>query len=64
MIFCKHKWVVLVEKTLPAAVELAEVLKQGARCSWELLQKTHIVILACEKCGALDKTKTVDGGGR
>ena len=62
--FCKHKWVVLVEKTLPAAVDPVEVLKQGVRCSGELLQKTHIVILACEKCGALDKTKTVDGEGR
>lgn len=60
--FCKHKWVVLVEKTMPAAFDPAKFERvKGLDC--RALLKTHIVILACEKCGELDKTKTVDGGG-
>ena len=60
---CKHKWTVLVEKTLPAAFDLDSAkIQRASGLDWRVLLKTHIVILACEKCGQLDKTKTVDGG--
>ena len=61
--FCKHKWTVLVEKTLPTAFDLDPAKFERVRnLDWRTLLKTHIVILTCEKCGKLDKTKTLDGG--
>ena len=53
--FCKHKWSVLVEKLLPSAISSHPGIKVE-RCSADLLLKTHVVILACEKCGKIDKT--------
>ena len=56
--FCKHNWKVLSETTTESKIEHAG--KIGARfntkggADWALERK-HIQILTCEKCGKLER---------
>ncbi len=57
--FCKHKWSILSETTTESKME--QVNKTGADFKitnllmFEMLQKKHICILQCEKCGKLKR---------
>ena len=57
---CDHKWVVLSENILPSAFEQIAKASAGRVRIGEVcegtFQKKIVVILACEKCGSLDKT--------
>lgn len=56
-IFCKHKWEKLVEERIVSP--LREALTRGGTIKGfdpSDLQDTYILVLACEKCGKLDKT--------
>ena len=57
---CMHKWEVKVEHTEPPKVNIGSAVnfKVGGRGSLDLLKSTHIVILACEKCGKLYRSVT------
>jgi len=54
---CNHKWIVLVDKVLPSAWEqMGQMTDRLAEVKAAMLTKKSITILACEKCGAIDKT--------
>ena len=59
MLFCKHKWSLVVDETLPSPMselgKLGYVKKfKGGDCT--LLKKTHIVVMSCDKCGKVFKS--------
>ena len=53
--FCKHEWEVKHESLTPSFVERMHVehMKNGYL---EMAQSTKIIIMACVKCGKVDKT--------
>jgi len=55
---CTHEWTKIAELTLPSAFE--QVNKEGrleqTTFAPSFYRKTFILVLACKKCGALDKT--------
>lgn len=59
-LFCRHDWEVLDKETLPSGFEqmhragIYEV--EGAPVS--LFRKTHVVTLACKKCGKVRTERT------
>ena len=60
-LFCRHKWEVKVDKFEKSILQKMSEDHRGS--SFENLpasamQGCHIVIMACEKCGSIDKTIT------
>lgn len=57
--FCKHKWRKLSEITTKSkAQQLAELGATTLTGSLVMLERRHIVILACDECGATKKFVT------
>lgn len=57
--FCKHKWRKLSETTTKSqAQQLAELGASKMSGALSLLARQHIVILACDECGATKKFVT------
>jgi hypothetical protein len=58
----EHKWKLIVEKTIPPAVTVQNLIGPGSSqlggAGLGLMSSTYITILACKKCGELDKTIT------
>lgn len=55
IMFCKHKWEVKHESLTPSFLERADV-NHTKGVFLGMTQSTKIVIMACEKCGKVDKT--------
>lgn len=57
-IFCRHDWEVKHRETLPSPFEQMAVvgLKSIERTTLSMFDKTSITILACKKCGCINKT--------
>lgn len=61
--FCRHEWEVLVNESMPSAYE--QMTKNALVTDMKAANvfyfaKKHIVILACKKCGAINKTVTTN----
>ena len=55
--FCKHVWKTLSEVTLPSAFEQAKPIVDGSKLPYWAVEKTHLLVVACEKCGELKSFK-------
>lgn len=54
---CKHDWEVKSAIVLPSAFEQMKNCGRGTYPYW-IFQKKAVVIMACKKCGKIDKTTT------
>jgi len=59
--FCKHEWVVLVDKLVPSLTERLAIIFRGSPEPWSVNMDNEragksITILACKSCGAINKT--------
>ena len=58
--FCRHKWRLVDKTVLPSLIEVAaksgaSKMQTSASMAKDMLQRTVISILACEKCGKVKK---------
>lgn len=55
---CKHDWEVKSEEILPPKFKLDNCvnIKFGREDASDLLSSTHIIIMACKKCGKIYKS--------
>lgn len=61
--FCKHVWVKITEVLMPSAFEQANAVEGYTVSAIDgvgMFTKKIVVILACEKCGKLNKTVEVN----
>jgi hypothetical protein len=59
-LFCTHQWRLLSETTTKSQAEiLTELGAENMRGSGALLRRKHIVVLACDSCGATKHLVTV-----
>ena len=56
--FCKHEWKVMVEKLTESKAELSVRLKMEGKLGAGIFNRKSIIIMACQKCGKVDKTVT------
>ena len=59
---CAHDWLKVSETVLPSGLEQLLATKQVSEVSVSsyLVQKSHIVVLTCKKCGKVHKEVTVN----
>ena len=56
-LFCKHEWEKVSETMMPSAFDIATESKYTVKNAWpNHLRRKFILVLACKKCGALNKT--------
>ena len=54
---CNHRWDVKCDKLVPSFIERVRPSKMD-RMALEMSQSTHVLVMACIRCGKIDKTIT------